>query len=346
MKMFNELKNDVYEIAQTKFGQITDEVRQLLDSELDGIEKYGRAELFVTLRQLFMDLSEKDICVKLRPLNGYSVSLVSYLLGISLFNPMEHPNIITERYVLNTLREVARVDLRIDVNNPQMIVELVYDYDYEYVRESILKIHSLKIKSQNEESADFSLTYEYRPNSCRLQRAHHDIMADSLFKIPYDDINVYENINDLYLHGITTKCYPPITLEALRLIRPTSLSELTEALAFKSENQYYDLMEYLSNRLHENFTSTGRPEVDAMLSHTHGVVLFSRQRTECLKWTNQSYWSDEDKWQAYKERLKQLLKAGHAENKCDVYLEAHNLYKLAYIRQHYPDQYSNILNTK
>ena len=162
MKTFNELKNDVYEIAQTKFGQLTDEVRQRLDSELDGIEKYGRAELFVTLRQLFMDLSEKDICVKLRPLNGYSVSLVSYLLGISLFNPMEHPNIITERYVLNTLREVARVDLRIDVNKPEMIVELVYDYGYEYVRDSILKIHTLKVKAQHEESADFSLTYEYR----------------------------------------------------------------------------------------------------------------------------------------------------------------------------------------
>jgi len=72
----------------------------------------------------------------------------------------------------------------------------------------------------------------------------------------------------------------------------------------------------------------------------------SRQRTECLKWTNRSYWIDEDKWMAYKERVKQLLKAGHAENKCDVYLEAHNLYKLAYIRQHYPDQYSKILIIK
>lgn len=157
MKTFKELKNDVYEIAQTKFGQLTDEVRQRLDSELDGIEKYGRVELFVTLRQLFMDLSEKDICVKLRPWNGYSVSLVSYLLGISLFNPMEHSDLITERYVLNTLQEVARVDLRIDVNKPEMIVQLVYDYGYEYVRDSILKIHTLKIKSQYEESADFSL---------------------------------------------------------------------------------------------------------------------------------------------------------------------------------------------
>jgi hypothetical protein len=125
-----------------------------------------------------------------------------------------------------------------------------------------------------------------------------------------------------------------------------SLSELTEALAFKSENQYDDLMEYLSNRQHKNFTPTGCSEIDEMLSHTHGVVLFSRQRTECLKWTNRSYWSDEDEWRAYKERVQKLLKAGSVENKCDVYLEAHNLYKLAYIRQHYPDQYSKILIIK
>ena len=53
---------------------------------------------------------------------------------------MEHSDLITERYVLNTLREVARVDLRIDVNKPEMIVQLVYDYGYEYVRDSILKM--------------------------------------------------------------------------------------------------------------------------------------------------------------------------------------------------------------
>lgn len=344
MKTFKELKNDVYEIAQAKFGQLTDDVRLRLDLELNAIEQYGRAELLVVLWWLFMDLSEKGIGVKLRPLDGYSVSLVSYLLGISLFNPMEHPNIITERYVLNTLRQVSRVDLRIDVNKPEMIAQLVYDYSYEYIRDSLLKIHTLKVKSQHEESADFSLTYEYRPNSCRLQRASHEMKPDSFFNIPYDDIETFESINELYLHGITTKCYPPITLEALRLIRPTSLSELTEALAFKSENQYDDLMEYLSNRLHENFISTGRYEVDEMLSHTHGVVLFSRQRTECLMWTNRSNWSDEDEWQTYKERVKQLLKAGHAEYKCDVYLEAHNLYKLAYIRLHYPEHYLKILN--
>ena len=152
MKAFKELKNDVYEITQTKFGQLTDDVRLRLDLELNAIKQYGRTELLVALWRLFTDLSEKGIGVKLRPLDGYSVSLVSYLLGISSFNPMEHPNLITERYVLNTLREVARVDLRIDVNKPQMIVELVYDYGYEYVRDSILKIYillRLKLSTKN-----------------------------------------------------------------------------------------------------------------------------------------------------------------------------------------------------
>ena len=346
MKAFKELKNDVYEITQPKFGQLTDDVRLRLDLELNAIEQYGRTELLVALWRLFTDLSENGIGVKLRPLDGYSVSLVSYLLGISLFNPMEHPNLITERYVLNTLREVSGVDLRIDVNKPEMIVQLVYDYGYEYTENSLFKIHTLKVKSQHKESADFTLSYEYRPNSCRLQRACYEMKQDSFINIPYDDIETFESINELFLYGITTTCYPPITLEALRLIRPKSLSELTEALAFKSENQYDDLMEYLSNRQHKNFTPTGCSEIDEMLSHTHGVVLFSRQRTECLKWTNRPYWSDEDEWQVYKERVQKLLKTGPVENRCDVYLEAHNLYKLAYIRQHYSDKYSKILNTK
>ena len=37
MKAFKELKNDVYEITQTKFGQLTDDVRWRLDLELNAI---------------------------------------------------------------------------------------------------------------------------------------------------------------------------------------------------------------------------------------------------------------------------------------------------------------------
>ena len=346
METFNELKNDVYEIAQAKLGQLTEEIKERLDFELGAIERYGRTELISTLGWLFNELSNKDIYVKLRPNNGYSVSLVSYLLGISLFNPMEHPKLITERYVMNTLREVSRVNLRIDTNKPEAIEQFFADLGYEYNQDSILKIHSLYLKAKNEQSADFALTYEYRPNVCRLQRAYHEITPDHFINIPYNDVETFESINELFLYGITTMCYPPITLEALRLIRPMSLSELAEALAFRSEKQYDDLMEYISNRLHENFTPSGRPEVDEMLSHTHGVVLFSRQRTECLKWRHRSYWFNEDEWKSYKEHVKRLLKAGEVQNKCDVYLEAHNLYKLAYIRLHYPDQHSKILNTK
>ena len=53
MMTFNELKTDVYGIALQKFGQLTPEVKQRLDVELDAIEKYGKTELIVVLWGLF-----------------------------------------------------------------------------------------------------------------------------------------------------------------------------------------------------------------------------------------------------------------------------------------------------
>ena len=101
---FTELKTDGYEIAQAKFGQLKPEVVQRLDVELNAIEKYGKTELIVVLWWLFQDLKSNDVCAKLHLYDGYGVSLVCYVLGISLFNPIEHPTLITEKYVLNTLR--------------------------------------------------------------------------------------------------------------------------------------------------------------------------------------------------------------------------------------------------
>ena len=63
METFNELKNDVYEIAQAKLGELTEEIKERLDFELGAIERYGRTELICTLGWLFNELSNKDIYV-------------------------------------------------------------------------------------------------------------------------------------------------------------------------------------------------------------------------------------------------------------------------------------------
>lgn len=344
MMTFNELKNDVYEIAQAKFGLMTPEFKQRLDVELNAIERYGKTELIVILWWLFQDLAEKNIYTKLRLYDGYGVSLVCYVLGITLFNPLEHPKLITEQYVLNTIQELQGVSIKIDVNNPEIIETKIKDWGYEYEKETFGSMRSLMVTANEDANSDFKIYYQYRANVCRLQRAYH-LDRTLMENIPLDDKDTFDMINELDLYGTTTTCLAPITLEALRLIRPESLGELAIALAFMSEKQYDDLLEFVANRATGWNNPTGRKEVDDLLTHTNGVLLFSRQKRECLKWLHRSYW-DEDKWQVYTTRVKRLLQSGQVVNKCDTYLEAYNLYKLAYLKLHHPTEFSKILTTK
>ena len=347
MKTFNDLKTRVYEIAQQRFGYITDNIKQRLDTELNAIKKYKRTELIICLWRLFNNLSKKGICAKFQTGNGYGVSLICHLLGFTLFNPMEHPNLISERYVLNTLKQTLGVSFKIDVNDYNAIEEILYNYGYEFEKTAIGdNVRLMHIKFSEKGSRNFVLHYRYKHNVCMLQRAFRVIGNDKFYNIPYNNEEVFESIYNLDLYGITSYCFAPITIEALKLIKPNSLSLLTEALAFTSELQSEDLKEYLSNKANGWTKQTGHPEVDEMLSHTYGVVLFSRQEVECKKWLNLTHW-DNDKWPIYKERVERLLSSGHeAANKCDKYLMAHNLYKLAYIRHHYPKQFKEIFNNK
>ena len=203
----------------------------------------------------------------------------------------------------------------------------------------------MKVISRDEESTNFTLYYQYRFNACRLQRAYQILDKRVIDKIPYDDKETFDMINEFDIYGTTISCLAPITLEALRLIRPESLGELAIALAFTSEKQYDDLLEYVANKVSGWNTPTGRKEVDNLLKDTNGVLLFSKQKSECLKWHHRSYW-DEDTWQIYSSRVKRLLKSGKVVNKCDTYREAYNLYKLAYLKLHHPIEFSKILTLK
>lgn len=346
MMTFNELKIEVYEIAQSKFGQLTPILKQRLDIELIAIEKYGKTELIVVLWKLFKHFEDNDVCAKLHLYDGYGVSLVSYILGLSLFNPLEHPKLITEKYVLNTLRETRGANFRIDSNKLEIVEEKLKELDYQFEKETYgNNIYFLKVLSKDDESTNFTLYYQYRTNACRLQRAYHILDKHIIDNMPYNDTETFDMINELDLYGTTISSLAPITLEALRLIRPESLGELSIALAFTSEKQYDDLLEFIANRVSGWKTPTGRKKVDDILKHTNGILLFSKQKSECLKWLNRSFW-EEDTWQTYSGRVARLIKSGQAVNKCDTYREAYNLYKLAYIKRHHPVEFNKILALK
>jgi hypothetical protein len=83
-------------LARIKFGEIPKDVEHRLIAETDAIKGYGRGEMLLTMWRLVDELRKHDINIRLTLGQGYNVSLVCYLLGISSFNPIDHPGIKTE----------------------------------------------------------------------------------------------------------------------------------------------------------------------------------------------------------------------------------------------------------
>ena len=248
METFNELRYKVYEVALIKFGYLTYEIKQRLDIELAAIEKCDSTTILVCLWSLFDNMSKNNICSQLRIYNEYGVSLVCYVLGISLFNPLDHPNLNTMKLTLSTFRYCPRFDFSIDSNAYKLIEQWLKEWGYEFETETFGNIYSMVIRLKNETDKIIRLDIRYRPNSCKLRQAIHELGDKLFYDIPFNDKDTFETICNLDLYGTTTACFSPITLDALRHIKPSSLNELATALSFTREEQYVDLINYISDK--------------------------------------------------------------------------------------------------
>ena len=101
-------KQDILNLARMKFGEIPKDVEHRLIAETDAIKGYGRGEMLHTMWRLVDELRKHDINIRLTLGQGYNVSLVCYLLGISTFNPMDHPSLETEQYAITAFGEIKR----------------------------------------------------------------------------------------------------------------------------------------------------------------------------------------------------------------------------------------------
>lgn len=347
MADFDVFQTEVYSTAKEIYGVIPNEVKDRLDLELTGIKNNNRTIMLATMVSLMSSLENKGIMSKLSLKNGHNVSLVCYLLGISTFNPMKHPQLITERYIINTLESAPVISLRIDKDRQDAVDAILYDLGLEVEREEAGPIHLRKIKYIDDSKYDFTLQFMYGACCARLQQLRNVIGTEAFENIPNNDMKTMALINSLDLYGTSTGCFAPITIEAIRQIQPKTISELTEVLAFCSERQYQDLQRYIYNRANHISTYTGYPEIDSILKHTHGVLLFTRQKNDILKLrihTSESDDPDADKKKVIREVCKLLLPF-QLSNKCDKYVEAYNLYRLAYAKVHYPDAFQKVIES-
>ena len=339
-----DFKQEIWNLARIKFGDISEEVGQRLIAETDAIKEYGRGEMLHTMWRLVDELRKHDINIRLTLGQGYNVSLVCYLLGISSFNPIDHPRLKTESYVISTFRLSSEIVFKIDKGQSAIIDNLLNSLRYEVARlDAPGGIYSRKIKACCEGNSDFALEFKYEPNVGRTRIFGELIGWDTFEKIPTDDVETMKLIHDIDIYGATTSSLAPITIEAIRKIRPSNVEKLADALSFTSERKYSHLLKYLENINVGNSTFTGHPKIDEILNPTHGVLLNTSQLGHIFKLPLRSG-LEENAYNVIRGKLRSLMASPILEV-CDIYVKAYTLYRLAYVKVHYPEIFKTVIES-
>jgi len=339
----NMLKEEIWRLARTKFGVISEKIEQRLTAETDCIKEYGRGEMLQIMRHLVNELKKHDINISLTLGQGYNVSLVCYLLGISTFNPMNHPELITESYVKSTFKSSSEMTFKIDKDVTEIIDNYLDSLKCEIERKDMLGNHSRRVKASRD--SDFIFEFKYVCNSGRIRVIGDLIGWDQFERFHTDDSETMKLIQEIDIYGTTTSSFAPITIEAIREISPSNVEELADALSFTSEKQYGHLQTYLENRESGNRVFTGHTEIDDILRDTYGIILNTWQMGEILKLPIRHASNDAYGKETIRERYRSLA-AFPIVNKCDIFVKAYNLYRLAYAKVHFPNEFKEALHLK
>lgn len=344
MKDFKKFREHVYDLAKSKFGEIPKDVEHRLIAETDAIKGYGRGEMLLTMWRLVDELRKHDINIRLTLGQGYNVSLVCYLLGISSFNPIDHPKLKTESYVISTFKLSSEIVFKIDKDQSAVIDGFLNSLRYEVARMDVSgDFHSRQIKAGCEGNSDFVFEFKYEPNIGRTRIFGELIGWDKFEKIPTDDVETMKLIHDIDIYGATTSSLAPITIEAIREIRPSTVEELADALSFTSERKYSHLLNYLKNRTAGNRIFTGHPKIDEILSPTYGILLDTSQLGQIFKLPLRSELG-ENAYNAIRGKLRSLM-ASPIVDRCDIYVKAYDLYRSAYVKVHYPEIFKKVIES-
>ena len=337
-------KQDILNLARIKFGEIPKDVEHRLIAETDAIKDYGRGEMLQTMWRLVDELKKHDVNICLTLGQGYNVSLVCYLLGISSFDPIDHPGIKTESYAIGAFKITSEIVFKIDKEQSAVIDNLLNSLRYEVARLDVPGgIYSRKIKACCEGNSDFALEFKYEPNVGRSGIFGELIGRDTFEKIPTDDVETMKLIHDIDIYGATTLSLAPITIEAIRKIRPSNVEKLADALSFTSERKYSHLLKYLENRDTGSRVFTGHPKIDEILSPTHGILLYTSQLGQIFKFPLRSELG-ENAYNAIRGKLRSLM-ASPIVNRCDIYVKAYDLYRSAYVKVHYPEIFKKVIES-
>ena len=117
------LKDLAYQGAKERYGDITEEVRQRLDMELDVIENMGFAGYFLVVQDFIS--AGKELGVLVGPGRGSAAgSAVAYCTGITNLDPIKY-NLLFERFLNPERVSMPDIDIDFDDDGRQKVIDYV-----------------------------------------------------------------------------------------------------------------------------------------------------------------------------------------------------------------------------
>ncbi|MEW6617590.1 MAG: DNA polymerase III subunit alpha [Patescibacteria group bacterium] len=133
---FEYMKKLVYERAEYRFPEITQEIKDRLITELSVIEKTGFADYFLIVQDFIMWAKDHGIVVG--PGRGSAAgSLISFVLGITNLNPLDY-DLLFERFLNPDRIQVPDIDVDItDTRRDEVLAYVRERYGHDHVAQII-----------------------------------------------------------------------------------------------------------------------------------------------------------------------------------------------------------------
>src|SRR5690554_7421837 len=117
------LRHITYEGAKKRYGEITDEIRERLDFELDTIERTGYPGYFLIVQDFTSQARKMGVSVG--PGRGSAAgSAVAYCTGITNIDPIKY-NLLFERFLNPDRISLPDVDIDFDDDGRQLVLDYV-----------------------------------------------------------------------------------------------------------------------------------------------------------------------------------------------------------------------------
>lgn len=329
MTQFEKLQQRINTATAALPYALNEEQNERLQNELQAIQEYRRAEMLNAVAEIVNEFRDKQKYPTLDSNEGYSVSYVCWLLGVSDFNPLEHPWLLTEKFAIDTFRECNSIKLFYTQEiNVESVLTRLYGSKVD-IRGEVSYVSA----EASEDGQDFEVysLCDIRPIMYQVEeaiRSNVDPAFNSL-DIPLNDEAAFKLLNSFDWMGVFYDSTVDMKfVEAMHRIQPTSFSEFVNTRAL-IDTGLQDIIMYAYNKEHCITEYFGIPAVDNILRQSNGVLLYTRQKEELENLMKKL--SPEEI-----SIVKSIIADRFIENECVVYTDAYEIFRLAYMKAHYP----------